>query len=101
MVNIMDLKRWSKTHRNFVTPHIFKVFQKGQYFIEVAYGSGFAGSPSIYGVTVIKSLGEGNFTSSDHPYNDKSRSFTEGKTWQDNEKSALMYARKILGAING
>jgi len=52
---ISDFRRWAREHPNFMTPHILKLSQRGNFIIELSEGSGFDHKP-IYGVTVIEHI---------------------------------------------
>lgn len=55
-----DFRRWQKKHPNFMTPHIDKLFIKGEDVVEVSSGRGID-NREIYGVTHMKRLSTGNF----------------------------------------
>ena len=52
-MEITDIKKWIKEHKNFMTPRVLKVKQIGNYFIEFSEGEGF-NHEDIFGVSIIQ-----------------------------------------------
>jgi hypothetical protein len=55
-------RQWAKAHPNFMTPHIIRVAQgDDNMIVELSEGEGFDHEP-LYGVSVLKYKGNGEFT---------------------------------------
>ena len=59
---IPKFKKWNKNHKNFMTPDIISIKQKGNRIYELSEGTGFENEP-IYGASELESKPDGNFQS--------------------------------------
>ena len=90
MVTKSDFRKWQRDHSNFITPHIKKLEQSGNYFIELSEGIGFEHKP-LYGVSIIHWGGD-KFYSIGHKHENLSKLF-------HNYAEALAYFNKIKKEI--
>ena len=52
---IRKFKKWNKEHKNFMTPDVISIKQKGNRIYELSEGTGFENEP-IYGASELESI---------------------------------------------